>query len=115
MKTNSSFKKLYSTALFVKLSIAAAIVVPVMSATPVLAQNTAQPAAIVNRLEQLLGGLDNGQRDAARQLAETYVRDKGQNASAATTQFDNSLRTSLSPAQFEKYQANRNFVLNGGR
>jgi uncharacterized protein (DUF2252 family) len=115
MNITSSFKKLYSTALLMKLGTAAALVVPVINATSVLAQPAAgaQPTAIVNRLEQLVGTLDNGQRDAARQIAETYVRDRGQNASAATTQFETALRNGLAPAQFAQYQSNREYVLNG--
>ena len=43
---------------------------PFFVATSVSAQSSAatQPAAIVNRLEQLVGGLDNSQRDVVRQL-----------------------------------------------
>ncbi|RZK30409.1 MAG: hypothetical protein EOO61_19320, partial [Hymenobacter sp.] len=115
MKIKSSFKKLYSTALLVKLSTAAVLVVPMLSAAPVLAQSSAavQSGAIMNRLEQLIGGLNNGQRETARQLAETYVRDRGQNAAAATTQFESGLRPSIAPGQFETYQQYREYVLNG--
>ncbi|MBC6699292.1 hypothetical protein, partial [Hymenobacter sp. BT190] len=70
-------------------------------------------AGISNRLEQVVGGLNNGQRDAVRQYAETLVRDRDQYKDAAVAQFENNLKPALSPAQFEQYLANREFVMTG--
>ncbi|MCB2377796.1 hypothetical protein LGH70_09400 [Hymenobacter sp. BT635] len=89
------------------------------SAQPANGSTTA--ATISNRFEQAFGGLNNGQRDAIRQGAETYVRDRttAQQTNdqallaAATAQFDNVVKAALSPEQFTTYQSNRDSYLNG--
>ncbi|WP_187315929.1 hypothetical protein, partial [Hymenobacter sp. BT190] len=87
---------------------------PIVTPTAAIAQTQAGAAAgITNRLEQVVGGLNNGQRDAVRQYAETLVRDRDQYKDAAVAQFENNLKPALSPAQFEQYLANREFVMTG--
>ncbi|TGE25375.1 hypothetical protein E5K00_09355 [Hymenobacter aquaticus] len=82
---------------------------------------TKEASAIVTRFEQAFGGLNNGQRDAIRQGAETYVRDRttaqqtnnAQLLAGAIAQFDNLVKQQLTAEQFATYQNNRDFYLNG--
>ncbi|TGE29568.1 hypothetical protein [Hymenobacter metallicola] len=81
--------------------------------------STTAVATMVNRFEQGLGGLNNGQRDAIRQLAETYVRDytaaqqNPQLIEGTVAQFERGLRDAISPAQFSTYESNKSYYLNG--
>lgn len=83
--------------------------------------NATAAAGISNRFEQRFNGLNNGQRDAIRQGAESYVRDRetakrtndAKLLAAATAQFDNVVKSALAPAQYEQYASNRDFYLNG--
>lgn len=71
-------------------------------------------AGIVNRFEQGLNGLNDGQREAIRQLAESYVRDRDTLPTDAITQFENGLQQALRPDQFSAYQSRKQYYLNGG-
>ncbi|WBO86233.1 hypothetical protein [Hymenobacter yonginensis] len=114
MKFPPFIKQLALTASLAQIGVTSALVVPVLLPTTAVAQNQAsQAASISNRLEQLVGGLFNGQRDAVRQYAETLVRDRGQNRQAAIQQFENALKPTLSPIQFEQYMAYREYVMTG--
>ncbi|MCC2547198.1 hypothetical protein LJY25_12130 [Hymenobacter sp. BT175] len=116
MKLTTSFKSIVAAASLANLSIVALTVAPALLPYQAIAQTAdaaAQAAGIVNRMEQLLGGLNNGQRDGLRQIANTYVRDRGQNEAGARTQFETNLRSGATAEQFQLYQNNREYVLTG--
>jgi GH24 family phage-related lysozyme (muramidase) len=79
--------------------------------------NALAPAAgIVARFERgIEGGLTSTQRDGVRQAAESYVRDRAANPTAAQQQFDGVISALFNPSVYnDVYVPNRDFFLNGG-